>query len=137
MRSLLSSNKAQFFVLSAVAVITILFLLSRLFEPSNVIDTSSVVLNEAPFIFENVKEKAASVINGSRSCEEAQFNLQEYKKLVEDYSIGKGYSLYFNYTSTPCFPSPLPFPVFFANVRQTLKTSGIFLESNYTLSSSY
>lgn len=134
MPSLLRSNKAQFFVLSSVVIISMIFLLSKLFEPTNIIDTSSIVFREAPFIFENVKEKAAATVKGSVACEDAKFNLEEYKNFVEAYALRKGYSLYFNYTATPCYLSPdIPFPVFFASVKQMLKASDIFIESDYVL----
>lgn len=135
MHSLSKSSKGQFFILSAVVIISAVFLISGLFEPSKIIDTSSVVLDEAPFIFENIKEKATATISGSKTCDDARFNLEEYKKFVEIYSLSKGYFLFFNYTATPCFISEdYPFPVFFAKITQTLKIADIFLEANYTLS---
>ncbi|HLC59438.1 MAG TPA: hypothetical protein VJH34_02850 [archaeon] len=123
---MLRSNKGQFFVLSAVVIISIIFLLGRLLEPSNIVDTSSVVLNDAPFIFNNIEEKAKTTVNSSKTCEDATFNLQEYKDFVESYVLGKGYYLSFTYTLTSC-------PNFSADVTQILKTTDTTIQSNYIL----
>jgi len=106
MRSLLKSRKAQFFILSAVAVIGILYFLSRWLEPSTITDTSSVVLMEEPFIFNNIKEKAVETVETSKSCEELKYNLDEYKKFVENYMLKKG-SLVLQYQFVaPCYDNP-------------------------------
>jgi hypothetical protein len=127
MHNLLKSKKAQFFILSTVAIISVIYLISRLFEPSNIIDTSSVILNEAPFIFDNIKEKANATVAESKSCEDALFNLEEYKKFVKEYAFRKGIGLGFDYSATCSGQS------FTANIRQNLTALGIFIESNYTL----
>jgi hypothetical protein len=100
--SLFKSRKAQFFILSVFAIVTILYFLSRWLEPSTVIDTSSVALRDEPFIFDNIKEKASYVVNSSKNCEELNFNLQEYKQVAEDYALNKNCLLDFNYAYPAC-----------------------------------
>jgi hypothetical protein len=100
--SLFKSRKAQFFILSALTIVTILYFLSRWLEPSTVIDTSSVALSEESFVFNYIKEKTFDVVNSSRNCEELNFNLQEYKQAAEDYALSKNYRLDFNYVYPPC-----------------------------------
>lgn len=102
MRNLLKSRKAQFYILSVVAIIGILYFLSRWMEPGTITDTSSVVLMNEPFIFNNIKEKAVQVVKSSKDCEELGFNLGEYKSYVESYSSEETYALDFNYTYASC-----------------------------------
>ena len=101
--SLFKSRKAQFFILSALTIVTILYFLSRWLEPSTVIDTSSVALSEEPFVFNNIKEKTFDVVSSSKNCEELNFNLQEYKQVAENYALSKNYLFDFNYVYPSCF----------------------------------
>lgn len=103
MHSLLKSRKAQFYILSAVAIIGILYFLSRWLEPSTMIDTSSIVLMEEPFIFNNIKEKAIEVVENSKSCEELNYNLEEYKIFVENYILKKGELVLQYQFIAPCY----------------------------------
>lgn len=110
MHSLLRSRKAQFFVLSAFVMVTILYFVSRWMEPYTIIDTSSVVLISEPFIFNNIKEKAAYAIIGSKTCEDLKYNLEEYKYFVEGYALEKGYNLDLNYSIANCPEEVIPAP---------------------------
>jgi len=101
-QSFIKSRKAQFFIVSALTIVTILYFLSRWLEPSTVIDTSSVALLEESFVFNNIKEKAVDVVNSSRNCEELNFNLQEYKQASEGYALSKNYLLDFSYGYSSC-----------------------------------
>jgi len=94
--SLLRSRKAQFFVLSAFAVVTILYFVSRWIEPYTIIDTSSVVLHDESFIFNNIVEKTNEIISISKSPEDLSFNIQEYKNFVEQYALSKNLKLTFD-----------------------------------------
>jgi hypothetical protein len=132
MHNLLKSRKAQFFILSAFVIVTVIYFISRWIEPYTVIDTSSVVLMEEPFIFNNIKEKAFVAVNESKSCEDLKYNLEEYKYFVESYALAKGYNLDFNYTSSPCYDEPPFFPVII-EVKMLLKSSTKDLRSNFTL----
>ena len=98
--------KGQFFLLTVFTIITILFFISLWIKPSEIIDTSQVVLSEEVFVFNNVKEKAIEVINSSKSCEDLIFNLQEFKRFVESYGLGKGFRIEFNYSQPNCDSLP-------------------------------
>jgi len=104
MHSLLKSRKAQFYILSAVAIISVLYFLSRWLEPTSMVDTSSVALLDEPFVFNNIKEKAMEVVKVSKDCEELQFNLEEYKQFAENYALEKSYLLELFYTYPSCIP---------------------------------
>ena len=78
-----SSNfKGEFFLLTVFTIITFLFVISLWIKPSEIIDTSKVVLSEEVFVFNNVKEKVIEVINSSKTCEDLNFSLEEFKKFV-------------------------------------------------------
>jgi len=124
--SLFKSRKAQFFILSALTIVTILYFLSRWLEPSTVIDTSSVALSEEPFVFNNIKEKTFDVVSSSKNCEELNFNLQEYKQVAENYALSKNYLVDFNYAYPSCFSG--------MNINFTMKltSTNMQLASNFS-----
>ena len=102
-----SSNfKGEFFLLTVFTIITFLFVISLWIKPSEIIDTSKVVLSEEIFVFNNVKEKVIEVINSSKTCEDLNFNLEEFKKFVERYGLRKGFRIEFNYTQPNCSSLP-------------------------------
>jgi hypothetical protein len=132
MHSLLRSRKAQFFLLSAFAIVTIAFFVSKWIEPYTIIDTSSVILNEETFLFNNIKEKSEEVIKGGKSCEELKYNLEEYKNFVEDYTSKKNYKLDFDYVVSSCNDGPpLSSKVV---IYSRLKSTNMVLLANYTVS---
>lgn len=96
MPSLLKSKKAQFFVLSAFAIVSIIYFVSRWMEPYTIIDTSSAVSVEEPFIFNNIVEKANETIYISKSSDDLQYNIQEYKNFVQDYASSKNLQIIFD-----------------------------------------
>lgn len=103
MRNLLiSSRKAQFFVISAVTIVALIFLISQWIQPSTIIDTSSVVLREETFVFSNIKEKAVTVVTTAKTCDDLIFNLDEYENFAEQYAAGKGLRLNFEYEISAC-----------------------------------
>lgn len=96
MPSLLKSRKAQFFVLSAFAIVSIIYFVSKWMEPYTIIDTSSVAMVEEPFIFNNIVEKANETIYTSKSVDESRYNIQEYKSFVEQYASRKNIKITFD-----------------------------------------
>lgn len=133
--NLLKSRKAQFFIISAFTIVTILYFISRWMEPYTIIDTSSIAGMEEPFIFNNIKEKAEYAINGSKNCEELKYNLEEYKFFSENYVLGKGYNFDLNYTIANCpeevVPAPPPSPTVVA-FKLTLASPTVFLLSEFS-----
>lgn len=135
MRSLLKlstrKKKAQFFVLSAFVIVGILLLISSWIQPYTIVDTSSIVLMQEPFVFNNVKEKAIQTVQLSKSCDDLRYNIDEYANFVNQYSVSKNLNLKFNYSIAPCFDS-LPNPVAVV-AKMEIKTSTIDLASNFTM----
>ncbi|HLC39503.1 MAG TPA: hypothetical protein VJJ76_01325 [archaeon] len=123
-------HKGQFFVLSAFAIVAMFFLISRWIEPFTIVDTSQVALMDEFFIFNNIKEKAIYAVNGSKSCEDLRYNLDEYRNFVQQYALEKNFKIDFNYTISPCYNEPPFFPVVIeANLR--LKSPSADLSSTF------
>lgn len=102
MHNLLNSNKGQFFILSAFLIITMLYLISKWMQPGAIIDTSKVVVQEDFFILNNIVEKGKQTVELSDSCEELNFNLEEYKEFVLKYCAEKNIDLKFEYRQLIC-----------------------------------
>jgi hypothetical protein len=82
MLNLLKSKKAQFYIISVVSIITILSTIGRSITTYSIIDTSEPALRNDFFIFNNIVEKTLETLNASRSCEELEFNLEEFKNIA-------------------------------------------------------
>ncbi len=105
MRNLLSFRKfrkGQFFILTAVAIVTILFFISRWLGPNTQIDTSAFALSEELFTFDNIREKAVTAAKGSENCDDLTYNLQEFKRFVEEFALEKNYKMTFNFNVQSC-----------------------------------
>ncbi len=100
-----NAKKGQFFILTAVAIVTILFFIGRWIGPSAQVDTSSIAASEEFSTFDNIKEKASSVVKNSDSCDDLNYNLQEYKNFIDNFATEKNYKIIFDYTTTPCSES--------------------------------
>ncbi len=97
-------RKGQFFILSAVAIVTILFFVSRWVEPLTQADTSSIAQMEEFFTFDNIKEKTTTVVKNSDDCIDLNYNLQEYKSFIDNFAREKNYKISLTYSTTPCDP---------------------------------
>jgi len=95
-------RKGQFFILTTVAIVTILFFVGRWTGPLTQVDTSSIVLSDELFTFDNIQEKTLVVIKSSESCEELEYNLQEYKSFIRDFARDKNYKITFEYSVPSC-----------------------------------
>lgn len=103
--SLLKSRKAQFFVLSAITIVSVVYVIGKWIEPYNLVDTSSVPLMEEPFIFNNIVEKTSQIVTISNTLDELKYNIDEYKTFIENYGIGKNLGIVFD-TSNLHYGSP-------------------------------
>ena len=128
----LKSRKAQFFILAAFAIVSIVYFMARWIEPFTIIDISQIALQEEAFFFNNIKESSIYAVNGSKSCDDLRYNLEEYKHFVESYAIERGYKLDFNYTMTPCYVEPPLFPVV-VEAKMRLKSKNMDLGSNFSM----
>jgi hypothetical protein len=105
-KPLFKSRKAQFFILSAVTIVSVLYFVSRWVEPFSIIDTSQSAMLEEPFLFNNIKEKAIETVNSSKSCRELRYNLEEFKNFVEGYTKTKNLIVFSYQFPAPCIENP-------------------------------
>ena len=116
-----SSRKAQFFILSAFAIISILYFLSKWLQPTTIPDTSSIAAMDEPLIFNNIREKTFAVVNGSKNCEEIQFNLDEFKQTIDNFVTEKNYIIELDYAIPACTPPlVIDFEMRLVSTRMTL-----------------
>lgn len=133
MPSLLKSRKAQFFIFSAFGIVSLLYIVSNWIKPSSIIDTSSVILMEEPFFFNNIKEKGIEIVKISKNCEDLMYNLEEYKVFVERIGLEKNYIVTFDYTIQTCTSTS-------ATVKfnlVSLKSSRMYINSSFLVSDSF
>ena len=103
-------SKAQFFMLTGFVIISVFYMVSRWIEPYTVIDTSTVVMVDGPFVFSNIKKEALDIVAESKSCIDMVNNLEEFKYHIEDYTFRK-LIIYFDYTlNIPCLEEEPMFP---------------------------
>jgi hypothetical protein len=98
MHNLLRSRKAQFYILSVVGIVTILYAIGKSLTPHIIIDTSDVVLRSDYFVFNNIVEKTLKTLDASKSCEDLRFNLEEFKRIATkafapDFRVEYSYSI--------------------------------------------
>jgi hypothetical protein len=98
MLNLLKSKKAQFYIISVVSIITILSTIGRSITTHSIIDTSELALRNDFFVFNNIIEKTLETLNASKSCEELEFNLEEFKNIATrafapDFRVEYSYSI--------------------------------------------
>ena len=123
-------NKAQFFILSAFVMVTILFVISQFIQPSGIFDTSSAVLMDEIFTFNNIKEKTIELVKISDSCSELNTNLEEYRQFVESFVTQKNARLVYNFDiSQPCDDSVLTTDFYIAIVSPRASADSTFTAS--------
>ena len=130
MRNLLKSKKAQFFVLSAFSIVAIIFYVNQWTSPYIIVDTSSAILQQEPFVMNNIAEKSRAAVNSSLDCNDLNLNLDEYKNFVEKYAVSKNLKLQFKYTVfAPCSDS-----VLLTNFDISLSSANSFFSANFNAS---
>jgi len=97
----LSSCKGQFFIITVVGIIIILYAMSRIFSPYTIPDLSEAVMHNEVFFFNNVKEKLIKTIEISE-CEELNNNIEEFKNFTYTIATENGYKLRIFYNITDC-----------------------------------
>jgi hypothetical protein len=97
MHNLLKSRKAQFYIISVVGLVTILYGLGKSLTTSSIIDTSELALRNDFFVFNNIVEKTLATLNASKGCEDLNFNLQEFKSFAIK-EFAPTFRIEYNYT---------------------------------------
>jgi len=91
-------KKAQFYILTAFTIVSIIFMVSMWIESYTIIDTSSIPMMEEPFLFNNIVEKSIEVVKQSKTCDDLKYNLGEYQTFVEKYGVSKNFNISLSYT---------------------------------------
>jgi len=117
------SNKAQFFILTAVIIVGVFYTLSKYINPYSFIDTSNTAVSNEIFFFNNVKDKAEKTVKISPQ-DQLENNLLTYKKYVEKLANDNGYILRFDY---------IPFDNF-VQIEMTLQSQKMTLQSAFNIS---
>ena len=91
------SNKAQFFILTAVMIVGVFLTLSKYVNQYSFIDTSTAAEGAEIFMFQNIVEKANKTVQISNQATITN-NLSKYKNFAQKVSSDRGYILSFDYT---------------------------------------
>ncbi len=83
-----SKFKAQFIMLSVVAIVSVLYLFSLWARPADVIDLSSQILVDEYFLMQNMANNL-KYITSIDDCEVLNYSLQEYIQFVKGFAKEK------------------------------------------------
>ena len=97
MHKWLNYSKGQFFVLSAIVIISILYIISKWIRSTSMLDTSITAMNVAGFIMDDIVEKVNTTIEISPNCKELNYNLEELNKVISK-TFGINRNIIFSYT---------------------------------------
>ena len=104
MRNLLKYRKAQFYIVSVVGIVTILYAMGKSLTSSVIIDTSEIAMRNDYFVFNNIVEKTLKTLNTSKSCEDLRFNLEEFKNIVTR-TFAPNFRVEYSYSIVSCSDS--------------------------------
>jgi len=96
------SNKAQFFVLTAVVFAGFFYTISKYLTPYSFIDTSKYANSEEIFLFNNIKEKAIKTVKITQKNDPNNLvsNLITFRNYAQSVARDNGYILYFEFDNT-------------------------------------
>ena len=97
-----SSNfKAQFIMLSVVAIVSVLYLFSLWAKPSDILDLSSEVLVDEYFLMQNIGNNL-KYITEIDDCELFNYSLQEYIQFLEEFGREKNINIQILHNFSDC-----------------------------------
>ena len=120
------SNKAQFFILTAVMVVGVFFTLSKYVNQYSFIDSSKAADGAEIFMFENIKEKAVKTVEISNRTN-VDSRLTTYKTFVEEMAAERGYALTLEYRFDT-MPNPN-----FANINMTMRSEKYTIKADFSV----
>ncbi len=125
MHSSSKSKKAQFYIVTAVFIVIVMYQISSWINSMRISKSSYVLLEDEFEIFDNIKEKSIKTVNIS-SCEELKWNLDEYKYFVEKFGLENNMKINLRYTIQKCDQSGK-----IVNFTLSLKSPEIYMNSTY------
>ncbi|MEM5801144.1 MAG: hypothetical protein QW350_01345 [Candidatus Aenigmatarchaeota archaeon] len=116
------SNKAQFFILTAVVFAGLFYTLSKYITPYSFIDTSKYAYYQEIFIFNNIKEKAIKTveITQKNNPDDLFNNLKAFRDYSQKVARDNGYILFFEFDNTT---TTVSFNITLSSEKITLTTS--------------
>lgn len=91
-----SNRKGQFFILTAVVIVGVFYILSKYINPYSFIDTSEQADSGEVFFFNNIMEKTNKTVQISNP-DALGMNLASFRTFAQQVATGKGYKLTYNY----------------------------------------
>lgn len=125
MRSTSKSKKAQFYIVTAVFIVIVMYQISSWISSMRISKTSYVLLEDEFGIFDNIKEKSIKTVRIS-SCEELRWNLDEYKYFVEKFGLENNMKIDLEYTIQKCDLSGKK-----VNFTLSLQSPSIYMNSTF------
>jgi hypothetical protein len=116
------SNKAQFFVLTAVVFAGFFYTLSKYLTPYSFVDTSKYANSPEIFLFNNIKEKAIKTvrITQQNNPDKLVENLIAFRNYAQEVARDNGYILFFEFDNTT---TTVSFNISLSSERMTLSSS--------------
>ncbi|MEM5776839.1 MAG: hypothetical protein QXJ06_00125 [Candidatus Aenigmatarchaeota archaeon] len=116
------SNKAQFFVLTAVVFAGFFYMLSKYITPYSFVDTSKYANSPEIFLFNNIKAKAIKTVRLTQQNNPNDLvnNLIIYRNYAEKIARDNGYILFFEFDNTT---TTVSFNITLASERMVLSSS--------------
>ncbi|MFB6088956.1 MAG: hypothetical protein ABEK36_04220 [Candidatus Aenigmatarchaeota archaeon] len=100
MANILKDKKAEFFIISAVIIASILISIQGHFGGYSEADFTEVVTSREIYIFNNVKDEIKDIETDSGNCEEMHRKLIEFEDITEKQIKERGYD--FNLQVSNC-----------------------------------
>ena len=116
------SNKAQFFVLTAVVFAGFFYTLSKYLTPYSFVDTSKYANSPEIFLFNNIREKAIKTvrITQQNNPDKLVENLIAFRNYAQEVARDNGYILFFEFDNTT---TTVSFNISLSSERMTLSSS--------------
>ncbi len=116
------SNKAQFFVLTAVVFAGFFYTISKYLNPYSFVDTSTYANSPEIFLFNNIKEKAIKTvrITQQNNPDDLVNNLIAFRDYAQKVARDNGYILFFEFDNTT---TTVSFNISLSSERMTLSSS--------------
>jgi hypothetical protein len=111
-------------------MVTIIFVVSQFTQPSGILDTSSAVLADETFLFNNIKEKSISIVKLSDSCRDLGFDLEEYKLFIEGFATQRNIRVVYDFEIVqPCSDATMTTDFYIALKSPRASTDSTFTAS--------
>lgn len=119
------SNKAQFFIITAVILAGFFYTISRYLNPYSYVDTSKSAVSNEVLMFNNFKDKAIKTVQLSDSIDRnlLEQNLRSYRSYITRIATENGYNLFFEFRNTTTM----------VGVNMTLRSDNIFLNTSFII----